>query len=171
LLNRQTAKDKHYEVLPLRIGHRGIRDQFRPPFVFYRYIGMRNVDVLDKPILTPTLRALRATRQRRQSGLFIYAPLPVVVRAATLGADAVLLYLILVSLQRVSSGDFFAVRAEFEDAVGRGRRWWYRHALTLEQAGLIEVLRRPGAGARYRLTGDTKSKFTSTAKSAGSEKT
>jgi hypothetical protein len=112
--------------------------------------------VPDEPVTTPTLRVLQAKQKRRHSEWFIRAPLAMVAQAAPLGIDAAFLYVVLISNQQLYPGQFFGVRPEFEDMVGRDRRWWSRHARTLEQAGLVDVQRRTGCSARYRLKQETK---------------
>lgn len=103
-------------------------------------------------ILTPTLETKLAALVRREEGLFVHVPLPVLARVTPLGVHASFLFLILYSLHRMApSNTFFPMRANFEDVVGKDRRWWYRHTQALERAGLIEVRRGSGAGTRYRV--------------------
>jgi hypothetical protein len=103
------------------------------------------------PITIPTIQRLKEERKFRKTELFVRASLQEISRVSPLGADATLLYIVLLSVQHSSTKEFFGIPPDTEDAIGRGRRWWYRHAETLEQAGLIEIQRRPGSSARYRV--------------------
>jgi len=105
----------------------------------------------DAPISTPTIEARQDTRRRRGEGLFVHVPLGELARAAPLGVHASFLFAVLYSLQQMSPGQFFSLRAEFEAAAGMDRRWWYRHSRELECAQLIEIQRQHGARARYRI--------------------
>jgi hypothetical protein len=103
------------------------------------------------PITIPTIQRLKEERKFRKVELFVRASLEEISRVSPLGADATLLYIVLLSVQHSSTKEFFGIPPDTEDAIGRGRRWWYRHAETLEQAGLIEIQRKAGSSARYRL--------------------
>lgn len=108
-------------------------------------------------VITPTIRRILDRRAARRERLFIYVPLAALAKVAPLGPSAALLYAMLYSIQSMHTKDGpFPVPTPFEEALGRGVQWWYRHASTLEREGLVEVIRKDGARPRYRLRPLTK---------------
>lgn len=105
----------------------------------------------EERVITPTIGALLDRKARKQQELFVAIPLTLLEQVTPLGANAAFLYAILFSHHRMHGSGYFSIQPEFETAVGRGYRWWYRHTRTLEQAGWIEVKRSDGARPRYRL--------------------
>ena len=111
-----------------------------------------SVAVRERKVITPTIQTLLERKARKREELFLRIPLSLVERVAPLGPDAVLLFAILYSVHVMQpKAGYFLLQAEFEAAIGRGRRWWHWYAKKLEDAGFIEVKRAVGAKPRYRI--------------------
>jgi len=111
--------------------------------------------MLDRPVDTPTLKHLKALRQRRMTQTYVYRLTDEQVRRARGDdlPDSALLALAAITAAAYGARrrDWVTLPARTVDAIGRGYRWWHRATSALQAAGLIECERHVGRLPRYRL--------------------
>ncbi len=107
----------------------------------------------EEKLTTPTIERLMKERAQRKEALYLRVPLSIAGGLSHLGASACWCYLVLHSVRELSPshGGYFWLRADFEEAIGRGPRWWFEYTNTLAAAGVIDVKRAVGKKPRYRL--------------------
>jgi hypothetical protein len=111
--------------------------------------------MLERPVDTPTLKKLKALRQRRLAQPYVYRLTDEqVLHARRQGLpDSALLALAAISAAAYGArgDDWVTLPARTVDAIGRGYRWWHRATDALQTAGLLECRRHVGRLPRYRL--------------------